>query len=283
MRRPTDSELRLLSRTERVCFEIADAMNRRPALKAACHAFQGSVGQLWVHYATRHLTHAHGLERFAALNPDRGVFIASNHRSFFDFYVMSSVMMRACPWMRGIFFPVRSNFFYEGASGVFVNMVMSAWAMYPPVMRAPSKRAFNKFTTDTVEAVLQIAGNVVGYHPEGRRGTGPNPYELLPASAGTGAIVYNARPTVVPAFTLGLINNLPKQIVGNFTGAGAPVTIVIGEPLDLSRFYAMPAETETYLLIAEHIREAIVALSVEERALRRAKGLPSLEPDAATA
>ena len=42
----------------------------------------------------------------------------------------------------------------------------------------------------------------------------------------------------------------------------------------------MPAEPETYKAIAEHIRDAIIALSVEERALRRAKGLPPLDPNA---
>ena len=43
--------------------------------------------------------------------------------------------------------------------------------------------------------------------------------------------------------------------------------------------YAMPAEPETYKAIADHVREAIMALSVEERALRRAKGLRSHEVD----
>ena len=280
MRRPTEQELELLSLAERVSFEIADAVNRRPVLKRAAHLFQGTVGQTWVHYATRHLVHARGLERLQALRPDRGVFLVCNHRSFFDFYCISSVMLRACGWVRGIYFPVRSNFFYEGPAGVFVNMVMSAWAMYPPVMRAPSKRAFNTFTLDAIDAVLREPGNVVGYHPEGRRGTGPDPYELLPASVGTGSIVYRARPTVIPVFTLGLINNLPRQVIGNFTGSGEPVTMVFGEPLDLERFYAMPAESETFKAIAEHIRDAIIALSVEERALRRESGLRPLDPNA---
>jgi 1-acyl-sn-glycerol-3-phosphate acyltransferase len=280
MRRPTEQELKLLSLTERVTFEIADAVNRTPALKRAAHLFHNTVGQTWVHYATRHLVHTRGLERLSELRPDRGVFLACNHRSFFDFYCISSVMLRACSWVRAIYFPVRSNFFYEGAAGVFVNMVMSAWAMYPPVMRAPSKRGFNVFTLDAVNSLLQVPANVIGYHPEGRRGTGPDPYELLPASIGTGSIVYRARPVVVPVFTLGLINNFPRQVVSNFTGDGRPVTMVFGEPLDLERFYAMPADNETYKAIADHIRDAIIALSVEERALRREEGLPTLDPNA---
>lgn len=280
MRRPTEQELKLLSNTERVCFEIADAVNRRPLLKRAAHLFQDTIGQTWVHYATRHLVHAQGLERLQSLRPDRGVFLVCNHRSFFDFYCISSVMLRACSWVRGIYFPVRSNFFYEGPAGVAVNMVMAAFAMYPPVMRAPSKRGFNTYTLDAVNELLQEPANVIGYHPEGRRGTGPDPYELLPASIGTGNIVYRARPVVIPVFTLGLVNNLPRQVIGNFKGDGDPVTMVFGEPLDLQRFYDMPAENETYKAIAEHIREAIIALSVEERALRKAKGLPALDPNA---
>lgn len=278
MRRPTDEELGLLSVTERVCFEIADVVNRRPLAKRAAHAFHATLGQTWVHYSTRHLVHHLGLDKLRGLDPDRGVFLVSNHRSFFDFYVISSVMLRACPWMKGIYFPVRSNFFYEGPLGVFVNMVMAAWAMYPPVMRQSSKRAFNQFTLDAVDSLLREPGNVIGYHPEGKRGTGPNPYDLLPASVGTGSIIHRARPVVVPVFTLGLINNFPKQILSNFTGDGEHVTMVFGEPLDLERFYAMPAEAETYKAIADHVRSAIIALSVDERALRRAKGLRSYEP-----
>lgn len=281
MRRPTDEELGLLSVTERVCFEIADVVNRRPLAKRAAHAFLASVGQTWVHYSTRHLVHHLGLDRLRGLDPDRGVFLVSNHRSFFDFYVISSVMLRACPWIKGIYFPVRSNFFYEGPLGVFVNMVMSAWAMYPPVMRQSSKRAFNQYTLDAVDSLLREPGNLIGYHPEGRRGTGPDPYELLPASVGTGSIIHRARPVVVPVFTLGLINNFPRQISSNFTGDGEHVTMVFGEPLDLERFYAMPAEAETYRAIADHVRGAISALSADERALRRAKGLRSYESGAA--
>lgn len=283
MRRPTEQELRLLSLTERVCFEIADSVNRRPLLKRAAHLFQDTVGQTWVHYATRRLVHTAGLDRLQALRPDRGVFLVCNHRSFFDFYCISSVMLRACRWVRGIYFPVRSNFFYEGPAGVVVNALIAGWAMYPPVLRAPGKRGFNAYTLDAVDALLRVPANVVGYHPEGRRGTGPDPYELLPASVGTGAIVYRARPVVVPVFTLGLINSLPRQIAGNFTGGGEAVTMVFGEPLDLERFYAMPAEPETYKAIAEHIRDAIIALSVEERALRRSKGLRPLGPGASAA
>ena len=280
MRRPTEQELKLLSLNERVCFEIADNVNRRPLLKRAAHLFLNTIGQSWVHYATRHLVHSQGLDRLQSLRPDRGVFLVCNHRSFFDFYCISSVMLRACSWVRGIYFPVRSTFFYEGPAGVAVNMVMSAWAMYPPVMRSSSKRGFNAFTLDAIDALLREPANVIGYHPEGRRGTGPEPYELLPASIGTGSIVYRARPIVIPVFTLGLINDLPKQVAGNFNGKGEPVTMVFGEPLDLERFYAMPAENETYKAIAEYIRDAIIALSVEERALRKAKGLRPLDPNA---
>lgn len=75
------------------------------------------------------------------------------------------------------------------------------------------------------------------------------------------------------------VNEIHKQVVGNFNGKGESVTMVFGEPLDLERFYAMPAEPETYKAIADHVREAIMALSVEERALRRAKGLRSHEVD----
>ena len=43
MRRPTEQELKLLNLTERVCFEIADAVNRRPVLKRAANQPMGYV------------------------------------------------------------------------------------------------------------------------------------------------------------------------------------------------------------------------------------------------
>lgn len=274
MRRPNDEQLALLRATERACFEVADTVHRRPWIQALVQPFQRFVGATWVTASTGRLRHVQGLERVRDLDPDRGVVFVSNHRSFFDFYVITAVLYKHCPWLRKIYFPVRSNFFYEGPLGVFVNGVMSGWAMFPPVMRGEGRRAFNRYTTDFLVDALQERGTVVGYHPEGTRATGDDPYTLLPAQLGIGTVVSRAKPLVVPVFTLGLINDFPRQIASNFDGTGAPVTLVFGEPIDLARFADLPDGPETWRLIADAVRDELVALGAVERAFRVAQNLP---------
>ena len=94
MRRPTPEQLAPLSRFERIAFEVADAMNRPPAVKAAAHSFLRVVGEAWVTASTDKLLHLRGVEHVRDLKPDRGVFLVANHRSFFDFYVISAVVLR---------------------------------------------------------------------------------------------------------------------------------------------------------------------------------------------
>ena len=88
--------------------------------------------QTWVRVGSQHLQRISGLEHVRDLAPDRGVFLVANHRSFFDFYVISAVVLRNSDWVKRMYFPVRSTFFYEGVAGMAVNAVMSAMAMYPP-------------------------------------------------------------------------------------------------------------------------------------------------------
>ena len=278
MLRPTNEQLATLDRFERVAFELADAVNRSPALKRASHTFLRTVGRTWVRESTKNLVHMRGESALTELNPERGVFLVANHRSFFDFYAVSSVLLRLAPWVERLYFPVRSSFFYERPLGVFVNAVMSAMAMYPPVMREGPKRAFNQYTVDLIAELVQERGTVVGFPPEGTRGKGADPYELLPANVGTGSIVHQARPVVLPVFTLGLSNNFPRQVRGNFDGTGDPITIVFGRPLALDSFYAMPGRLRTYKAIAEHVRDALTDLGKEERAMREELGLPRLAP-----
>jgi hypothetical protein len=132
------------------------------------------------------------------LNPERGVFLVANHRSFFDFYAVSSVLLRLAPWVERLYFPVRSSFFYERPLGVFVNAVMSAMAMYPPVMREGPKRAFNQYTVDLIAELVQQRGGLA--HDDARAGAACEPDgvlahagDVLPVVRGVGALTRRAR------------------------------------------------------------------------------------------
>lgn len=272
MRTPTQEQLATLQGFERTAFTIADAVNRNPRIKRAAQAFLSSIGKTWVHQCTKNLVHVRGLEHVASLDPDRGVMIAANHRSFFDSYVISSVMLRSCAWIERMYFPVRSSFFYEGPVGVAVNGVMSAWAMYPPVMRRKESRAFNEYVVHLTADLLSKRGTMVGFHPEGTRNKTDDPYTLLPAQIGTGQIVHASKAIVIPTFVLGLCNDVGKQVRGNFDGTGEPVTILFGAPLDLSRFYRVDGRLRVYKQLADQLRETLTELGARTRAWRREMG-----------
>ena len=175
-------------------------------------SLQRSVGQGWIHHSTKHLRHVYGLERLPELDPGKSYVLVSNHRSFFDLYVVMSELVRRGLRHR-IVFPVRSNFFYDTPAGFVVNGAMSFFAMYPPLFRDKRRTVLNALGLGELAELLRSGPTLVGIHPEGTRNTGDDPYTLLPAKSGIGRLIYAARDVpVVPVFTNGLLpNNLPRQ------------------------------------------------------------------------
>jgi 1-acyl-sn-glycerol-3-phosphate acyltransferase len=272
--RPDASQLGLLTPLERVSFAWCDLVNGVPLLKRAAHRFLRHVGVRWVHPCTRNLLALDGLEQLQGLRPPRGVLLVANHRSFFDMYVLSMLLFRHTGLTGRLYFPVRAEFFYDHALGLTVNGLMSAWSMYPPVLRQPERSHFNDYSTARLCELLQEPGTLVGFHPEGTRNKTDDPYTLLPAYPGVGQLIHRARPTVVPAFVLGLGNDFVRQIRGNFDGTGRRIIVVFGAPLDLGAHLAAPARLRTAMAIARDVRAAITQLGERERALRA-----ELEPD----
>ena len=70
----------------------------------------------------------------------------------------------------------------------------------------------------------------------------------------------------MPVFVAGLGNNLPRQIIGNWTG-GPPIRIHFGPALDLAEFRDRPDRLRTHKEIADFIMTKIAALSEQDRAL----------------
>jgi 1-acyl-sn-glycerol-3-phosphate acyltransferase len=278
MLRPSQEQLSSLTRFERFAFDIADTVNRKPTFKRAAHAFLKTVGASWVYHCTKNLQRIHGLDHLKSLDPDRGVIVVANHRSFFDLYVMASVLLRETSWVEGMYFPVRGDYFYERPDGIVVNAIMSAWAMYPPVMRRPEARSFNEYTVDVMTDLLKRRGTVVGMHPEGTRNKTDDPYTLLPAQPGIGQMVHKSKPIVLPLFILGLGNDLPKQVKGNFDGTGEPITLVFGEPVDLSKELSEAPRLRTYMKIAHKLRDVLTELGQVEKNWRAEQGWPSKAP-----
>ncbi len=184
---PTKAELSVLDTAERFGFCLTHRMNKG-AWKKLWTFFQRHIGSLWIYLATYNLMNVRGLENFNAADPETPLILVSNHRSFFDMYTVASVIFRRTSRPITLYFPVRAKFFYDSPIGWFVNLVMGWWAMYPPFFREAKqadKREFDKFSLRKLIELSSVGnGNVIGFHPEGKRNLNDDPYSLLPAQPG---------------------------------------------------------------------------------------------------
>ena len=232
----TPQQLGLLSMRERAALRIAAFVNERPRVKGASVWFSETFTTRWMELVSASRVTVVGLEKLRRLRPDRGVLIAANHRSFFDMFMVLTHTHQHVEFCERFFFPVRSAFWYDHVVGLTLNAVTAGMAMYPPVFREPHRRDVTRVGLDFLADELRQPATVVGIHPEGMRGTGPDPYELLPAEPGFGRVVLTANPVVVPVFINGLGNDFVAECWSTFRGTGAPIVIVFGDPVDTSEF-----------------------------------------------
>lgn len=263
---PSAEELRVLAPVERAGFKLVRAMNFG-TFKRFWTFCQRHIGSLWIWIATYNLMNVFGIENVENSDVKRPLMLVANHRSFFDMYTVSSVMFRRTTRPVSLYFPVRAKFFYNNPLGWLVNLVMGWWSMYPPFFREDGeaeKRKFDKFSVRELIRLASEGGNVIGFHPEGKRNFSGDPYSLLPAQPGIGKVILNANPQVIPVFIAGLGNDLPKQILGNWTG-GEKVRIWFGESLDLSEFQGKRDALRTHKEIADRLMAEIAKLGEKDR------------------
>lgn len=264
---PTTDEFAVLNSVERSGFRLTRRMNYG-TWKRFWTFCQRHIGSLWIYLATYNLMNVFGIENVEQADHSRPLILVANHRSFFDMYTVSSVLFRRTKHPMELYFPVRAKFFYTSPVGWFVNLVMGWWSMYPPFFREEKeavKREFDKFSMRELTRICtEPRGNVIGFHPEGKRNLNDDPYSFLPAQPGIGKIIYNSRPQVIPVFIAGLGNDLPKQILGNWTG-GEKVRIWFGEPIVLDEFYARPDRLRTHKELADHLMVKIGELAEMDR------------------
>ena len=233
----------------------------------AVQFLQLKFGTRWIRLATNQLHRVHHIDRMPHFKPGDSFILASNHRSFFDLYVVTPAMLKYGIRQRMVF-PVRSNFFYDHPLGFFVNGAMSFFAMYPPFFRDRKRTNLNMLGLDELMWLLRKGGYFVGFHPEGTRNEG-DPYELLPARAGIGKLVRHTGVPVVPVFTNGLLpEDLKEQILSNFSRKGEMIHTVFGSPIDFGDLLQQEPSQSLYKKIANKTRDAIMALGQEEKRIR---------------
>jgi 1-acyl-sn-glycerol-3-phosphate acyltransferase len=269
---PEPAEVAVLSSFERLAFRLTRRMNygRWKRFWTWC---QKVFGAGWIHISTYNIMNVYGLAHVEAVSHDRPLLLVANHRSFFDMYTVSTVLFRHTRWRKQLYFPVRGRFFYQSTLGLFVNLVMGWWSMFPPFFASgekplTEKREFDKYSFRVLTEICRRgAGNVIGFHPEGTRNKSDDPYTFLPAQPGVGKLIKDANPQVVPVFIAGLGNDLPKQVLGNWRG-GEKIRIHFGAQLDLSQFFSKRDSVRTYKEIADFVMGKIAELGEQDRAMR---------------
>jgi len=252
---------------ERRTFMTMEAIYRR-ALPVS-EWWLRAVSAKWMTFGSFRMMHPVGLERLNGLRFDDAILLVSNHRSFFDMYMLLLLLHRFTELRQPPMCPVRSDFFYTHAGGPAVNLLVGAGRMFPPFFREPAKQDFNRWALAVVINHLRRGQGIVGFHPEGTRNKSDDPYAALPAQPGVGKLVMETWPIVVPAFINGLTNDIAGDIWGNLTGR-RKVVAVFGEPMDLTRFRGQGNRLATHKRIADALVDRIYQLGEEERDYRAA-------------
>jgi 1-acyl-sn-glycerol-3-phosphate acyltransferase len=261
-----------LSRVERIALKFGEWANEHPSGKWLQNRFLRGISYPWVRAGISKRMLVEGLEDLMALRPTTGVMFVANHRSFFDSYAMLlACYMGPVAWARSLQFPVRSNFFYDKAIGIAINAAIAGGAMYPPIFRDKERRALNDEALDRMVEILKKPGNVLGMHPEGTRGKGPDPYEMLPAQPGAGKVALLAKPMVVPAFINGLGNNIVDDIRVTYTSQARrerAIVTVFGAPIDYTDLQAEKPRPTLYKKCADRFMAEVKKLAVREKEVR---------------
>ncbi|PWT87660.1 MAG: hypothetical protein C5B55_14420 [Blastocatellia bacterium] len=266
---PTIEEAGVLSPFERFSFRLVQRMNRG-AWKRFWTWCQSTLGAGWIHLSTYNIMNVYGLENVEDASHDKPILLVANHRSFFDMYAVSTVLFRNTSWRKQLYFPVRGRFFYQSPVGLFVNLVMGWWSMYPPFFATgdhpiPEKRAFDKFSFRLLaDLAREGAGNVIGFHPEGTRNKSSDPYSFLRAQPGVGKLIMDAKPQVIPVFIAGLCNSLPKQVVRNWNREEV-IRIYFGPQVDLTDHLQRGDRLRTHKEIADFVMTKIAELAEEDK------------------
>ena len=259
---------------ERVSVPLLEAANRRPHVRQGLHFVSGWSFACVVRAATGPRWQLFGLEQLQQLDAPDGLILAANHRSFFDLYVISTVLKFHTKHLRQLAFPVRSEFFYTHPVGVGLNFTVAGATMWPPVFRDDRRRTLNPVGMEQLAHTLG-RGCVIGIHPEGTRNKGADPYDYLPVKPGLGLLVAGCKPgvQVVPIHVAGLSNDPGtefKRSLDNAARQAHPVRVRFGTPLRAGDLQ----QTADPVALTQRVFDQITALGEQDRAWMAGRGRP---------
>lgn len=272
MNKTSKIDLTYLNKIEKFSFSVINRLNSTPFFKKILTTIAATIGKMWIEFFIHDAVVAHGFKNFAKIDSNRAVLLIANHRSFYDQFAIAARLFQLYGRHHHICFPVKANYFYESLSGLFVNIVVACGVMYPPFVRDRKRLRWNKEATGILISLLKNPENMVGFHPEGARNQGSDPYKFLSAKLGCGELIYKTNPNVVPIFLQGFPNNIVHMLHSSRYKKKPRVPyvhMVMGEPIDFSKELALPENNKTYLVIAQKAMRHIAQLSKEEVEIRK--------------
>jgi len=274
--RPTRAQLAELGFKDRLIFRFSYFCNTW--LKRGLIHWNRGFGISLIGVCTGRRLRIQGLEYIQDIPRSARVLLVANHRSLFDFYVVSWVTFRRTGMGRRCFFPVRSNFFYDTFLGMFINLIVAGQTMFPPILRESRKRTFNRFSMAFLKQELSVPGTLVGIHPEGTRNKSRDPYSFLSAKPGAGELaLLDPDVIVIPVFVLGLSNAIHREFAENWLRPEAtPIDIVFGARIGFEDLRVEGNPVSSQAAATERCMDAIRGLAEVQKAVasERTGGVP---------
>ena len=189
---------------------------------------------------------AKGLENVPRTGP---LIVVCNHLSFVDSVFLPLMIDRQMAFL------AKSDYFTgKGIRGWFIRFFMTSAG------QLPIDRSGGKASEASLNAGLQVLaeGGVLAIYPEGTRSPDGRMYR---GRTGVARMILEAHVPVIPAAVIGTEKVMP---LGSNIPKVHRVGVVIGEPLDFSRFEGM--ETDRFVLrsITDEIIYEMNALSEQE-------------------
>ena len=174
-----------------------------------------------------------------------GVILASNHLDAGDTLVLPAMIKRQ------VTFPAKAELF-KGDRGPFSKLV--AWFLRA-VGQVPLDRSGGRASLDGLQPVLDVLadGGCVGIYPEGTRSPDGRLYK------GKTGVARMALAAQVPIIPVAMKNSRVTKKAG-LPWIDHPV-VVIGEPLDFSRYYGRVDDPRTLRWVTDQVMAAIHELS----------------------
>jgi 1-acyl-sn-glycerol-3-phosphate acyltransferase len=187
-----------------------------------------------------------GAEKIPA---DGAAILASNHLSFSD-SIFLPLMLR-----RPVVFLAKSEYF----TGKGIKGTLSRW-FFKGTGQLPIDRSGGKASEAALNTGLGVLaqGQLLGIYPEGTRSPDGR---LFRGRTGIARMVLEAK---VPVFPVAMIDTEKVQPIGRKLPRIRRIGVVVGEPLDFSRFAGMEGDRLVLRAVTDEIIYELMKLSGQE-------------------